>query len=68
MAQKICFLIEISSDLITSNSVIFSFLSYFRWYWPQKLFQKIYNSVYGIFLGRPTTYYVEKKSKVVKAT
>ena len=54
MAQKmyfshIEFTVQISSKSMMSNSVIFSFLSYFGWYWHQKIFQKISNFGQGIF-------------------
>ena len=31
------FIVQILSKLIMSNNVIFSFLSNFGWYWPQKI-------------------------------
>ena len=39
--SQIEFTVQILFKSITSNSVIFSFLSYFGWYWPQNFFQKI---------------------------
>ena len=47
IAQNICFFflkeftVQILSESITSNSVIFSFLKLFQWFWLQKIFHKI---------------------------
>ena len=48
--SHIGFNVQILSKWMTSNSVIFSFSSYFGWYWLQKIFQKSKTScTYDIF-------------------
>ena len=65
------FTIKILSKSITSNSVIFSILVQFFSSVQfldidlKKFFKK---SKYGIFFGRPSTYYVEKKTKIMRVT
>ena len=57
------FTVNISSKSKTYNNVIFSFFSYFGWYWLQIFFQKSTTSFTIFFLGRPTTYYSEKNQR-----
>ena len=65
MAQKklfshIEFTVQIFFKSITLNSVIFSFLSYFWGYWAKKKISKNLKLCIRYFLGRFSTYCVEK--------
>ena len=59
--------IQILCNSITPNSVISSFLSSFGWYWPHKIFQKIYYYVSSIFCDA-LQHITWKKPRIVRVT
>ena len=56
---------QISFESMASNSIISSLLSCFGCYWLQKISRNLKLRV-RYFFGPPTTYYVGKKSKIVR--